>query len=42
MSRSETEYLRVDYEIVWDVATKNVPKLVDQIEQILKNESAGS
>jgi len=23
-------YFGVDYEIVWDVATKNVPKLVDQ------------
>ena len=31
-------YFGVDYEIVWDVVTRKVPKLTDQIDQILQNE----
>lgn len=33
-------YFGVDYEIVWDVATRKVQKLIDQIDQILQNEGA--
>ena len=33
-------YFGVDYEIVWDVVTRKVPKMIDQINQILQNEGA--
>lgn len=33
-------YFGVDYEIVWDVVTRKVPKLIEQIDQILQNEGA--
>lgn len=33
-------YFGVDYEIVWDVATRKVAKLLDQIDQIIQNEGA--
>jgi uncharacterized protein with HEPN domain len=29
------DYLRVDYDIVWQVVTVNLPELVDQLETIL-------
>ncbi|TVS12420.1 MAG: DUF86 domain-containing protein [Wenzhouxiangella sp.] len=31
-------YFGVDYDIVWDVATNQAPKLLKQIEQILQTE----
>jgi uncharacterized protein with HEPN domain len=31
-------YFGVDYDIVWDVAVNKVPKLRNQVEQILKQE----
>ena len=31
-------YFGVDYEIVWDVVRRKVPKLLDQIDQILQDE----
>jgi uncharacterized protein with HEPN domain len=33
-------YFGVDYEIVWDVVTNKIPTLKDQIERILREESA--
>jgi len=33
------DYFGVDYEIVWDVATNKAAALVDQMEEILREES---
>lgn len=33
-------YFGVDYELVWDVVTRKVPKLRQQIEQILRAETS--
>jgi uncharacterized protein with HEPN domain len=33
-------YFGVDYELVWDVVTRKVPKLKAQIEQILRGEAS--
>jgi uncharacterized protein with HEPN domain len=33
------DYFGVDYDIVWDVATKKVPKLKAKIQEIIKAES---
>lgn len=34
-------YFGVDYDIVWDVAVNKVPKLREQVESILTEESSG-
>lgn len=34
-------YFGVDYDIVWDVAVNKVPKLREQVESILMEESSG-
>ena len=33
-------YFGVDYEIVWEVATRKAPELAEQISTILQNEDA--
>lgn len=33
-------YFGVDYEIVWEVATRKTPELIEQISAILQNEDA--
>ena len=34
-------YFGVDYEVVWDAVTNNVPVLHQEIEEILQNEGTG-
>jgi len=35
---SDHEYFGVDYDIVWDVVTNEIPLLARHIERILENE----
>ena len=34
-------YFGVDYDIVWDAVTNKIPSLQREVEQIIRNESAG-